>query len=163
MPLAGLSCRCSQAVWACAAVLLRQAEALRSESRTGCIVPGVSAALRAESCWRQAGFDAPCWPALLDNSPPARSFGDPLSCLDAVACESLISDLDQASRALPWRLPPRRSSACPRTACVSCCSGGCASRCPIRPGVVAVAGPWMLWVICREGSARVATNVFFAT
>ena len=36
------------------AVILRQAEAPRSEARTGCIVPSVSAALHAESCLRQA-------------------------------------------------------------------------------------------------------------
>ena len=43
--------------------------------------------------------------------------------------------------------PLPQSSACLQTACVSCCSGSCASRYPIRPGVVVVAGLWMLWVI----------------
>ena len=92
--------------------LLRQAEASRSEARTGSIAPSVSAALHAESCLRQAGFDAPSWPQLLDDRRPqgqaARSFGDPLhgwqraatACLDAAACDSLLFDLDRASRAL---------------------------------------------------------------
>ena len=176
-------------------VLLRQAEAFRSEPRAGCIVPNVSAALRA-----------PSWPALLDNPPPsgqaARSYGDPLrgwqraatACLDAKASFLILTRL-RASCCYPRRalaapapsrcFPPPRSSACPQTACVCCCSGGCASRYPIRPGVVAVAGLWMLLGdhraacptagvlgprlapleraaarVCREGDARVATNVF---
>ena len=44
----------------------------------------------------------------------------------------------------PCFLPPR-SSACPPTACASCCFGDCASRCPIHRHVVAVAGLWTLW------------------
>ena len=171
------------------AVLLRHAEALRSESRTGCIVPGVSAALRAESCLKQAGFDAPFWPALLDNRPASgqavRSFGDllwwPSSRVAAgshglsgcrcvrKASSHLLPDLDQASRALLLSqaglaalapspcFPPPRSSACPRIACVSCCSGVCASRCPVRPDVVVVVGPWMPWVITRHHRAACPT------
>ena len=79
-------------------------------TRQGCNDSG-----RAASCpvWAPlCNFDAPPWQQLAANSRPSevavRNFGGPLrgwqraatACLDAAACESLLSELDMASRAL---------------------------------------------------------------
>ena len=64
------------------------------------------------SCLQRAGFNAPTWHQLIESArpeePAVHNFGDPLrgwqraatASLDAAACESLLSDLDPASRAL---------------------------------------------------------------
>ena len=140
------------------AVSLRQAEAFRSEPRAGCIVPNVSTALHAESCLRQAGFDAPCWPALLDNRPPSGQ-ARALTVLPTAPEFRMPSDCMRVLLLRRLRLPlphtPRRCrcggtldalgdqrAACP-TACVLGPRGAPLER--------AAAG------VCREGGARVAT------
>ena len=93
--------------------LLSQAASQRRGA--GGLLPCVAAALSSQSCLQRAGFDAPTWHQLIESTrseePAVHNFGDPLrgwqraawaatASLDAAACESLLSDLDPASRAL---------------------------------------------------------------
>ena len=169
----------------------------------------MAAALSSGSCLQQAGFDAPPWRQLLQVSRPeeaaARNFGDPLrgwqraatASLDASACESLLSDLDPASRALllsqagpggsraittlPTSPELRLPSECMRVVLLRrlklplphaprhCRCGGALdalgdhrAACPVA-GVLGPRGAPLERAaarICREGGARVATNVF---
>ena len=175
----------------------------------GCILPCVGAALQSESCLRQAGFDAPPWQQMAANSRPGevavRNFGDPLrgwqraatACLDAAACESLLSELDMASHALllsqagpggsraitalPTSPELRLPSECMRVLSLRrlrmplphaprrCRCGGMLdvfgdhrAACPVA-GVLGPRGAPLERAaarVCREGGARVATNVF---
>ena len=90
--------------------LLSQAASQRRGE--GGLLPCVAAALSSQSCLQRAGFDAPTWHQLIESTRPdepvVHNFGDFLrgwqraarASLDAATCESLLSDLDPASRAV---------------------------------------------------------------
>ena len=80
--------------------LLSQAASQRRGE--GSLLPCVAAATSSRFCLQRAGFDAPTWHQLIDIAAhdPLRVWQRAATASLDAACESLLSDLDPASRAL---------------------------------------------------------------